>query len=120
MLTGTEMALQPSSGGLVAALRGTDQNAWIGFMKRQLKKYPKMQLVSIVYGNDDRVEVYAATNPFNSWVMVLATALLHMSENQVLDSTLALRLCEQGGDAEGAAVQREAEPLRGRAGEHQT
>src|SRR5215831_5535090 len=27
--------------------------AWIGFMKQQLKKYPNMHLVSIVYGNDD-------------------------------------------------------------------
>jgi rhamnose transport system substrate-binding protein len=36
-----------------AAASAPNQNAWIGFMKRQLKKYPKMQLVSTVYGNDD-------------------------------------------------------------------
>jgi rhamnose transport system substrate-binding protein len=36
-----------------AAASATNQNAWIGFMKQELKKYPKMQLVKIVYGNDD-------------------------------------------------------------------
>ena len=36
-----------------AAASATNQNAWIGFMKKELKKYPKMQLVSTVYGNDD-------------------------------------------------------------------
>jgi len=36
-----------------AAASATNQNAWIGFMKQQLKKYPKMKLVSTVYGNDD-------------------------------------------------------------------
>ncbi len=30
-----------------------NQNAWIGYMKTELKKYPKVQLVSTVYGNDD-------------------------------------------------------------------
>jgi rhamnose transport system substrate-binding protein len=36
-----------------AAASATNQNAWIGFMKTELKKYPKMKLVSVVYGNDD-------------------------------------------------------------------
>jgi rhamnose transport system substrate-binding protein len=36
-----------------AAASATNQNAWIGFMKQQLKKYPNMHLVSVVYGNDD-------------------------------------------------------------------
>src|SRR5215472_10025194 len=36
-----------------AAASAPNQNAWIGYMKQQLKKYPKMKLVSIVYGNDD-------------------------------------------------------------------
>jgi rhamnose transport system substrate-binding protein len=36
-----------------AAASATNQNAWIGYMKQQLKKYPKMSLASIVYGNDD-------------------------------------------------------------------
>jgi rhamnose transport system substrate-binding protein len=36
-----------------AAASATNQNAWIGFMKKELKKYPKIQLVSTVYGNDD-------------------------------------------------------------------
>ncbi len=38
---------------LSAAASATNQNAWIGFMKDELKKYPKMKLVSTVYGNDD-------------------------------------------------------------------
>jgi rhamnose transport system substrate-binding protein len=36
-----------------AAASATNQNAWIGYMKQQLKKYPNMKLVSTVYGNDD-------------------------------------------------------------------
>ena len=36
-----------------AAASATNQNTWIGYMKQQLKKYPKMKLVSTVYGNDD-------------------------------------------------------------------
>ncbi len=38
---------------LSAAASATNQNAWIGYMKEQLKKYPNMKLVSTVYGNDD-------------------------------------------------------------------
>ncbi len=38
---------------LSAAASATNQNAWIGFMKKQLSKYPNMKLVSTVYGNDD-------------------------------------------------------------------
>jgi rhamnose transport system substrate-binding protein len=36
-----------------AAASATNQNAWIAFMKTELKKFPKMSLVSTVYGNDD-------------------------------------------------------------------
>jgi len=36
-----------------AAASATNQNAWIGFMKQQLKRYPKLKLDSVVYGNDD-------------------------------------------------------------------
>jgi len=36
-----------------ATASDTNQNAWIGYMKQELKKYPNMHLVSIVYGNDD-------------------------------------------------------------------
>jgi rhamnose transport system substrate-binding protein len=38
---------------LSAAASATNQNAWIKYMKEQLKKYPNMKLVSTVYGNDD-------------------------------------------------------------------
>jgi rhamnose transport system substrate-binding protein len=36
-----------------AEASATNQNVWIGYMKQELKKYPKMKLVSVVYGNDD-------------------------------------------------------------------
>jgi len=36
-----------------AAASATNQNAWIGYMKQQLAKYPNMKLVTTVYGNDD-------------------------------------------------------------------
>lgn len=36
-----------------AAASATNQNTWIGYMKQELKKYPGMQLVATVYGNDD-------------------------------------------------------------------
>jgi len=36
-----------------AAASAPNQNTWIKYMKQELKKYPKMKLVSIVYGNDD-------------------------------------------------------------------
>ena len=36
-----------------AAASATNQNAWIAYMKQELKKFPKMKLVSVVYGNDD-------------------------------------------------------------------
>jgi rhamnose transport system substrate-binding protein len=36
-----------------AAASAPNQNAWIGYMKQELKKYPNMHLVSTVYGNDD-------------------------------------------------------------------
>jgi rhamnose transport system substrate-binding protein len=36
-----------------AAASATNQNAWIGYMKQELAKYPNMKLVATVYGNDD-------------------------------------------------------------------
>jgi rhamnose transport system substrate-binding protein len=36
-----------------ATASATNQNAWIGYMKQELARYPKMKLVSTVYGNDD-------------------------------------------------------------------
>jgi rhamnose transport system substrate-binding protein len=44
---------QGQIGIVSAAASATNQNAWIGYMKQELKKYPKMSLASIVYGNDD-------------------------------------------------------------------
>ncbi len=36
-----------------ATASATNQNAWIGYMKQELTKYPNMKLVATVYGNDD-------------------------------------------------------------------
>lgn len=36
-----------------AAASATNQNQWIGYMKTELKKYPNIHLVPVVYGNDD-------------------------------------------------------------------
>jgi rhamnose transport system substrate-binding protein len=36
-----------------AEASATNQNTWIMYMKQELANYPKMKLVSIVYGNDD-------------------------------------------------------------------
>lgn len=36
-----------------AEASATNQNAWIGYMKQELAKYPKMSLAATVYGNDD-------------------------------------------------------------------
>jgi rhamnose transport system substrate-binding protein len=44
-----------------AAASATNQNAWIGFMKQELKKFPDMHLVSIVYGNDDPTKATQVT-----------------------------------------------------------
>jgi rhamnose transport system substrate-binding protein len=38
---------------LSAASTAANQNAWIKYMKIELKKYPKLKLVTTVYGNDD-------------------------------------------------------------------
>ena len=38
---------------LSAAATATNQNSWIVYMNKELKKYPNMKLVSTVYGNDD-------------------------------------------------------------------
>ena len=51
------LASEIHDSGQIAILSATasapNQNAWIGFMKQELKKYPKMKLVTTVYGNDD-------------------------------------------------------------------
>jgi rhamnose transport system substrate-binding protein len=36
-----------------ATASATNQNAWIGYMKQELTKYPNIHLVTTVYGNDD-------------------------------------------------------------------
>lgn len=52
-LLAKELHDQGQVGIVSAAASAPNQNAWIGFMKSELKKYPKMSLASIVYGNDD-------------------------------------------------------------------
>ena len=59
------LAKQINSMGQIAILSATstatNQNAWIGFMQDELKKYPNMQLVKIAYGNDDDQTSYNET-----------------------------------------------------------
>lgn len=59
------LAQQINSTGQIAILSATstatNQNAWIEFMKDELKKYPNMQLVKIAYGNDDDQTSYNET-----------------------------------------------------------
>jgi rhamnose transport system substrate-binding protein len=52
-LIAKEMHNKGQLGIVSAAASATNQNAWIGYMKTQLAKYPNMKLVSTVYGNDD-------------------------------------------------------------------
>jgi rhamnose transport system substrate-binding protein len=52
-LLAKELGDKGQIGIVSAAASATNQNAWIGYMKQELKKYPKMQLVPVVYGNDD-------------------------------------------------------------------
>src|SRR5215469_3037078 len=52
-LLAKEIGSSGDIGIVSAAASAPNQNAWIGYMKQQLKKYPKVHLVSIVYGNDD-------------------------------------------------------------------
>ncbi|WP_333770600.1 rhamnose ABC transporter substrate-binding protein [Streptomyces sp. IBSBF 2435] len=48
---------------LSAAQTATNQNTWIGFMKDELKKpeYKDIQLVKVVYGNDDAQQSFQQT-----------------------------------------------------------
>lgn len=52
-LLASEIGDQGQIAILSAEATATNQNAWIKYMKIELKNYPKMKLVSIVYGNDD-------------------------------------------------------------------
>jgi rhamnose transport system substrate-binding protein len=52
-LLAKEIGSQGQIAILSAAATATNQNSWIAYMKQELKKYPNMQLVSTVYGNDD-------------------------------------------------------------------
>jgi rhamnose transport system substrate-binding protein len=52
-LLAKEIGSSGDIGIVSAAASAPNQNAWIGYMRQELKKYPKMHLVSIVYGNDD-------------------------------------------------------------------
>ncbi len=51
------LAAQIGDSGQIAIVSAsaddTNQNQWITYMKQELKKFPKMSLVSTVYGNDD-------------------------------------------------------------------
>jgi rhamnose transport system substrate-binding protein len=61
-LIAKEMHNKGQLGIVSAAASATNQNAWIGFMKQQLKKYPNIKLASTVYGNDDPTTATQVTN----------------------------------------------------------
>ena len=51
-----DKAIGPDGGEIAilsAAATAENQNAWIGFMKEELKNYPQLKLVDVVYGDDD-------------------------------------------------------------------
>jgi rhamnose transport system substrate-binding protein len=52
-LLAKEIGQSGQIGIVSAAASATNQNAWIKYMKQELKKYPKITLVATVYGNDD-------------------------------------------------------------------
>jgi rhamnose transport system substrate-binding protein len=52
-LLAKEIGSSGQIGIVSAAASATNQNAWIKYMKQELKKYPKVKLVATVYGNDD-------------------------------------------------------------------
>jgi rhamnose transport system substrate-binding protein len=60
---GKEMGYKGEFAILSAASTATNQNAWIKFMKLELKlpKYKSMKLVKIYYGNDDPAQSLQAT-----------------------------------------------------------
>jgi rhamnose transport system substrate-binding protein len=60
---GKEMGYKGEFAILSAASTATNQNAWIKFMKLELKlpKYKNMKLVKIYYGNDDPAQSLQAT-----------------------------------------------------------
>jgi rhamnose transport system substrate-binding protein len=60
---GKEMGYKGEFAILSAASTATNQNAWIKYMKMELKlpKYKNMKLVKIYYGNDDPAESLQAT-----------------------------------------------------------
>ena len=62
-LLAKEMGYKGEFAILSAASTATNQNAWIKFMKHELKmpKYKNMKLVKIYYGNDDPAESLQAT-----------------------------------------------------------
>jgi rhamnose transport system substrate-binding protein len=75
-----------------AAASATNQNAWIGYMKQQLKKYPKMKLVSIVYGNDDPTTATQVTQGLlqhypNLTGIISPTTVGILAAAQVVDSS---------------------------------
>jgi rhamnose transport system substrate-binding protein len=74
-----------------AAASATNQNAWIKYMKQQLKKYPNMHLVSIVYGNDDPTTATQVTQGLlqqhpNLKGMISPTTVGILAAAQVLDT----------------------------------
>jgi len=74
-----------------AAASATNQNAWIGFMKQELKKFPKMKLATTVYGNDDPTTATQVTQGLlqqfpNLKGIISPTTVGILAAGQVLDT----------------------------------
>jgi rhamnose transport system substrate-binding protein len=75
-----------------ATASATNQNAWIGYMKQELKKYPNMHLVTTVYGNDDPTTATQVTQGLlqhypNLKGIISPTTVGILAAAQVLDTT---------------------------------
>lgn len=62
-LLGKQLGYQGDIAILSAAQTATNQNTWIGYMKKELKKpkYKNMKLVKTAYGNDDAQQSFQQT-----------------------------------------------------------
>ncbi|HEY6494267.1 MAG TPA: substrate-binding domain-containing protein, partial [Trebonia sp.] len=79
-----------------AAASAPNQNAWIGYMKHELTKFPKIHLVSTVYGNDDPTTATQVTQGLlqhypNLKGIISPTTVGILAAAQVVDSSAKYR-----------------------------
>ena len=91
-LLAKEIGSSGQIGIVSAAASATNQNAWIGYMKQELKKYPKIKLVATVYGNDDPATATQVTQGLleqypNIKGIISPTTVGILAAAEVLDTT---------------------------------